>query len=65
MRLFKDKLLRGFVFRKNYKISTSSIMTKIYVKALKTSKKHIIESGNPRNDIFLIIALKRNRIFHL
>lgn len=52
LRKMKDKIMRGPNFHKLYKLSTSSKLTPIYERAYGIKRRYIIESGNPRNDIF-------------
>lgn len=51
-RLFKNKILKGLIYRKEYYLSTSPATAKTYITAFRTNYKHIIKSGLPRNDIF-------------
>ena len=46
------KRLRSYPYRKEYVLSTSETMTKIFSSAFKKTPDKILELGQPRNDVF-------------
>jgi CDP-glycerol glycerophosphotransferase (TagB/SpsB family) len=45
-------------FSKEYVVSTSEAMSQIYLSAFRTTKNHILQLGQPRNDVFFDDSLE-------